>query len=123
MTVGFTVRLALAAAAFTACASSAPPPKPARVRAERPRTPEALVAALEDRQTTEVVAFDGASELAERCDALCYHLQQICGLGEAICQIATAHPSPVTTDACARARATCEGTRDRLPPECLCGQG
>ena len=70
-----------------------------------------------------MVAFDSVNEMDERCDALCYHLQQICGLGEAICQIATAHPSPATGDACVRARDTCEGTKDRLPPECLCGQG
>jgi hypothetical protein len=80
---------------------------------------------LELAQIAEVARFDAATAGTDACEMLCHHLEQICILGERICQL-----EPATADEielmfgqltiCNDAWERCEATRKRLPPNCVC---
>ena len=117
--------LALAAlatfAALAGCGAASPAVQghsgdpPARVVAD------AELSALDLAAHARAGQFDDALATAdaERCVALCEHVDAICDIAERICGLAAERPSEGNQLTCERASARCRGVGARVPAECV----
>lgn len=114
---------ALAALALAAAGCGAASPSvhghsgdpPARIVAD------AELSALDLAAHARAGQFDDALATAdaERCVALCEHVEAICDIAERICGLAAERPSEGNMLTCERASARCRGVGARVPAECV----
>jgi len=114
------VVLVLVALGLAACGAASPY---AGVHDDGPR----VIASDPDLGALDLVADERYRQLeaalasagADRCAALCEHLEAICDIADRICELTRERPSEGNFAACDRATGRCRVAEERVPETCV----